>query len=61
MDDILISEILEQPVVVRQLISEELPNIQKITKALKDKFKYIVAARVLLIMQRDMPNMCLAL
>jgi len=44
MDDILISEILEQPVVVRKLISEELPNIQKITKALKDKFKYFVIA-----------------
>ena len=44
MDDILISEILEQPAVVRQLIAEELPNIQKITKALKEKFKYIVIA-----------------
>ena len=44
MDDILISEILEQPAVVRQLIAEELPNIQKITKTLKEKFKYIVIA-----------------
>jgi glucosamine--fructose-6-phosphate aminotransferase (isomerizing) len=44
MDDILFSEILEQPAVIRQLLTKELANIQKISRDLKGKFKYIVIA-----------------
>jgi len=44
MEDILISEIREQPKVIRNLIDVELDNINKIASQLLGKFKYIVIA-----------------
>ena len=44
MEEILISEIREQPEVIQNLISVELNNIKKIADELRGKFKYIVIA-----------------
>ena len=41
---ILLSEILEQPVVVQELLDSEKGNVAKIVKKLSGKFKYIVIA-----------------
>jgi glucosamine--fructose-6-phosphate aminotransferase (isomerizing) len=44
MEDILISEIKEQPEVIQNLIAVEMNNIKKIADELRGKFKYIVIA-----------------
>lgn len=44
MDDILISEIKEQPEVIHQLIEKETSNIQSIAEKVNGKFKYILIA-----------------
>jgi glucosamine--fructose-6-phosphate aminotransferase (isomerizing) len=44
MEDILISEIREQPEIIHNLIAVEMENINKITEKLRGKFKYIVIA-----------------
>lgn len=44
MDDILISEIKEQPKVIHQLIEKETSNIQSIAEKVNGKFKYILIA-----------------
>jgi len=44
MEDILISEIKEQPEVIHQLIEKETSNIQSIAEKVNGKFKYILIA-----------------
>lgn len=44
MEDILISEIREQPEVIHNLVAVETENIKKIADKLRGKFKYIVIA-----------------
>lgn len=44
MEDILISEIKEQPAIIHQLISKEFNNIKAIAENVKTNFKYILIA-----------------
>ena len=44
MEDILISEILEQPTIIHNLYEKEAKNIKSIAEKVKGKFKYIVIA-----------------
>jgi len=44
MESILQSEILEQPVAVRELLDQETERVKEITASIKGKFKYVVIA-----------------